>query len=97
MNIQSKIRKLIIALKTKGYLYLINKEQFYSDKANKICSKYRLFHLMPIEQYNKLYPDDKRDEDKYSFVKSEVLSTFKPVDILLVLVDIYKQVGDASG
>ena len=32
MNIQSKINKLIKALNTKGYIYLVNKEQFLSKK-----------------------------------------------------------------
>lgn len=97
MNIQSKINKLIKALNTKGYIYLVNKEQFLSKKSNKVCSIYKLFHLMNIEEYNRKYPDDKKDSNKYSNVKVELLSTFNQVEILLKLVDLYKEVGGADG
>lgn len=97
MNIQGKINKLIKALNTKGYIYLVNKEQFLSKKSNKVCSIYKLFHLMPIEEYNKKYPDDKKDPTKYEYVKVEIYSSFQPQDILLRLVEIYKGVGGADG
>lgn len=97
MNIQSKINKLIKALNAKGYIYLVNKEQFLSKKLNKVCSIYKLFHLMDIEEYNRRYSDDKKDSNKYEYVKVEIESSFKPQDILLKLVDIYKKVGGSSG
>lgn len=97
MNIQSKINKLIKALNTKGYIYLVNKEQFLSKRLNKVCSIYKLFHLMDIEEYNRKYPDDKKDSNKYEYVKVEIDSSFQPQDILLRLVDIYKGVGGSSG
>lgn len=97
MNIQSKINKLIKALNTKGYIYLVNKEQFLSKKSNKVCSIYKLFHLMDIEEYNRNYPDDKKDLNKYEHVKVEIDSSFQPQDILLKLVELYKEVGDSSG
>lgn len=97
MNIQSKINKLIKALNTKGYIYLVNKEQFLSKKINKVCSIYKLFHLMDIEEYNLKYPDDKKDINKYEYIKVEIESSFQQQDILLKLVDIYKEVGGSSG
>ncbi|MGL4108333.1 hypothetical protein [Clostridium sp. LP20] len=97
MNIQSKINKLIRALNKYEYIYLVNKEQFLSKKSNKVCSIYKLFHLMDIEEYNLRYPEDKKNPNKYSNVKVEVLSTFNQVEILLRLVDIYKEVGGADG
>lgn len=97
MNIQSKINKLIKALNTKGYIYLVNKEQFLSKRLNKVCSIYKLFHLMDIEEYNRKYPEDKKDPNKYEYVKVEIESSFQPQDILLKLVDIYKEVGGSSG
>lgn len=97
MNIQSKINKLIKALNTKGYIYLVNKEQFLSKKINKVCSIYKLFHLMDIEEYNRRYSDDKKDPNKYEYVKVEIESSFQQQDILLKLVDIYKEVGGSSG
>ena len=97
MNIQLKINKLIKALNIKGFLYLMNKEQFLSKKSRKICSVYKLFHLMPTDKYNKLYPNDKKDSNKYENVKIEILSTFNQIEILLKLIDIYKEVGEVDG
>ena len=97
MNIQSKINKLIKALNTYGYIYLVNREQFLSKTSNKICTVYQLFHLMDIEDYNRMYPDDKKDTNKYSSVKVELLSTFNQIEILLKLVELYKEVGGADG
>lgn len=97
MNIQSKINKLIKGLNIYGYIYLVNREQFVSNKTGNVCTVYKLFHLMDVEEYNSMYPDDKKDTKKYSKVKDEVLSTFKQKDILLKLVYIYKEVGGADG
>lgn len=97
MNIQSKINKLIKALNTYEYIYLVNREQFLSKISNKVCTVYKLFHLMDIEEYNRMYPDDKKDTNKYSSVKVEVLSTFNQVEVLLKLADLYKEVGGADG
>ena len=52
---------------------------------------------MNVEDYNEQYPDKKKDPDKYSNVKVEILSTFKQQEILLELVKIYKEVGGADG
>lgn len=94
MNIQSKINKLIKALNAKGYIYLVNKEQFLSKKSKKVCPIYKLFHLMSIDEYNKMYPDDRKDSKKYDYVKVEKESSFNPIDILLKLTELYKEVGD---
>ncbi|NFJ84013.1 hypothetical protein FDA84_15115 [Clostridium botulinum] len=97
VNIQSKIIKLIRALEFKGYIYLFNREQIYSNSKEKICSINKLFHLIPIEEYNKIHPDKEKDPSKYKYVKEEVLTTFRKQDILFKLVDIYKKVGGGDG
>lgn len=97
MNLQRKINKLLLALNSKGYIYLVNKEQFYSSKLGKVSTINKLFHLMPVEEYNKLFPESKKDARKYDFVKLELLKTFKQEEILLKLVSIYKKAGDSSG
>ncbi|MCX0385147.1 hypothetical protein ACV3Z6_01320 [Clostridium perfringens] len=56
-----------------------------------------MFHLMDVEEYNNMYPDDKKDPKKYSKVKDEVLSSFNQQNILFKLVEIYKEVGGADG
>lgn len=95
-GIQSKINKLCMALKMKGYIYLINREQFYSEKLKKVCTIHKLIHLMPTEEYNKMYPDDKKDAEKYKNVKVEILKSFSNIDILIKLAEIYKQVGETN-
>ncbi|HDK7180717.1 TPA: hypothetical protein PTW06_003636 [Clostridium botulinum] len=97
VNIQGKIIKLIKALEFKGYIYLFNKEQIYSNSKEKICSINKLFHLIPIEEYNKMHPDKEKDPSKYKYIKEEVLTTFRQQDILLKLVDIYKEVCAIDG
>lgn len=93
MNIQGKINKLIKGLNVYGYIYLVNREQFVSNKTGNVCTVYKLFHLMDVD----MYPDDKKDPKKYSKVKNEVLSSFRQQDILLKLVEVYKEVGGVNG
>lgn len=54
MNIQSKINKLLMALKTKGYIYKVNQEQFYIEEKNRVCTKYILYETTP-KQGEKFY------------------------------------------
>lgn len=97
MDIQSKINKLIKGLNIYGYIYLVNREQFVSNKTGKVYTVYKLFHIVDIEEYNEMHPDNKKDPNKYSKVKVEVLSTFKQQEVLLKLVEVYKEVGEADG
>ncbi|MGG7077370.1 hypothetical protein [Clostridium sardiniense] len=97
MNIQGKINKVKKGSNIYGYIYLVNREQFLSNKTGNICTVYKLFHLMDVEEYNEIYSDNKKDPNKYSKIKEEVLSTFKQQEILLKLVEIYKEVGGADG
>lgn len=96
MNIQNKIRKLLLALQLKNKFYLFCKEQFLSTTTKKIRTVNKLYHLMPIEEYNRLYPDAKKDPNKYSYVRIEILSTFRIEEVLIKLADIYKEVGEAN-
>lgn len=96
-NISSKIRKLTRALEVKGKIYLVNREQFYSIKKQKVCTTHKLSQLLSIEEYNKLNPEDKKDPKKYEYVKVEILKSFSEIDILIKLVDIYQEVGGADG
>ncbi len=95
-NISSKIRKLIKALEMRGEIYLYTKEQIYSLKLDKICTINKLSRLMSVEEYNLLHPDKKKNPKKYEYVKDSVIDSFKEIDILLELVEIYKA-GDSSG
>lgn len=47
MNMQSKINKLLIALKHKGYILKVNAEQFLSEDESRIITKYILYESHP--------------------------------------------------
>lgn len=46
-NIQKKINKLLMALRTKGIIYKINTSQYYSEKLERICTKMILWEEHP--------------------------------------------------
>lgn len=87
----TKIRKLLTALNQRGEKYLVNREMVYSSKLDKMCTVYKLNRLTPIDEYYESHPNKKRRKnDDREFVKEEVISSFKEVDILLSLASIYK-------
>ena len=94
LQLQPKINKLLRALETKGEIYLVNNEQFYSDNLGKVCTVIKLYHLISAEEYNEKYPNNKVDVNKYDKVKDEVFKTYKKQDLLLYLVELYKGVNN---
>ncbi|MBY6916042.1 hypothetical protein [Clostridium botulinum] len=48
---------------------------------------------MTVEEYQNKYPNNKRDLSKYEYIKDEVCSCLRPIDLLLKLVEIYKEVS----
>lgn len=97
MNIQAKINTLVRALNKSGYICLTSREQHYSKKIGEVCTVFKAFHLLPVDEYNKLYPEKKKNPEKYNYVKIELISSFKQYEILLKLIDIYKKVGVSNG
>ena len=96
-NIGSKIRKLIKALELRGEIYLFTKEQQYSSKTQKTCNLNKLSQVLPIDEYYKKHPEKKRKKsDEREHVKVPISSSFKEVNILLTLADIYKA-GEVNG
>jgi len=96
VNIQAKINKILKALELQGKIYLINYEQIYSNNFNKVITRLKLYKLIPVEEYNKLYPDKKKDPKKYNKVKVEILKTYNKTELLMKLVEIYKG-GEIDG
>ena len=47
MNIQSKINKLLMALRVKGIYLRINTEQFPSDDMDRMITKYIVYETHP--------------------------------------------------
>ncbi len=47
MNVQPKINKLLTALRTKGIVYKINTQQFYSEEQERLCTKLILWEDHP--------------------------------------------------
>lgn len=90
-NLWPTIKKLLKALEMKGELYLLNREMVYSADKDKMCTAYRLCRLTPAAEYFANHPEKKRrKKDVREFVKEEIVSTFRQVEVLLVLVAIYK-------
>jgi hypothetical protein len=46
-NIQSKINKLVMALKIKGRIIKINTSQFYLEDKDKVITKYIVYETQP--------------------------------------------------
>lgn len=46
-NIQTKINKLLMALRLKGIIYKVNTSQYYSEKRERICTKMILWEDHP--------------------------------------------------
>ena len=89
----SKIYKLIRAFEIKGQVYLFNRVQFYSEKAERVCTAYKLSHRMSVEKYNLLHPEKKKNPKKYNYVIQEVMKSYSEIDILKYLAEIYKEGG----
>lgn len=57
MNVQKNINRILLALKSKGYDYFINTQQFTSNKTGKTVTKYIIHDGNPrdgIECYSKV-------------------------------------------
>lgn len=77
----------------KGYIYLVNKEQGIGQDSRRKYTIYKIYDYITVEQYKMRYPDSKRDLSKYEYVKDEIYSCFKSIDLLLKLVELYKEVS----
>lgn len=51
---------------------------------------------MSVDEYNKMYPEKKKNPNKCDFVKVPVIESFREINILLCLAQIYKA-GGSSG
>ena len=97
INLTGKIKKIAKALELKGMIYLYSREQVYSEKLSKVCTMYKLDHLMPWYEYKEKYPDTaERKRNKGANVRVEVARSFREIDILYYLVNVLKA-GDNSG
>lgn len=54
-NTQSKINKLLKALRTKGVIYKVNIQQFYSKEQDRLCNKMILWECNPHEDGEVFY------------------------------------------
>lgn len=81
-----KIRKLLQALNMQGKVYMVNREQVFLADKGRVYNKLVLNKITPIDEYNESHPDKKKNPGKYDFVKETVTSSFREVDILLMLV-----------
>lgn len=76
VNIQTKINKLIKAFLSRGIVYKINTQQYYSVKKDKICTKMILWEEHPKKDGEEFY--SKVELVKYLAVKwKEVMADEK--------------------
>ena len=54
-NIQTKINKLLKALRAAGVVYKINTQQFYSEQQDRLCTKMILWEFNPHEDGEVFY------------------------------------------
>lgn len=91
MNINKNISKLLYALSIKNKLYKINTFKFYSDKANKYCTKYQILKKEEIELYD-ADNDEIITQERY---KSDY-ECYSKVEVMKYLISEYKE-GEANG
>jgi len=95
MNVNQSINKLLFALQQKGQLYKVNSFQFYSDKANKYCTKYQIMKKEIIEDITTLYVDGEKYNKEIE--KSEKYNVdyecYNKIDILKYFMKEYKGMG----
>lgn len=90
-KIHSKVVKLIKALNQYGLNYIVGKKQFYSPKMGKVLSIVQLRKIMFIDEYKIYKPDYKGKKEIFDVV---LMESFREVEVLLKLVDIYSEVSN---
>lgn len=96
MRLWPKISRLLKALEMRGEIYLVSKEMIYSKKFEGTATIRKLYRMTPVAEYNRNHPDKPKDPIKHELVKENITESFKDIDILLKLVEIYKA-GEDSG
>jgi len=81
-NISALIRKLQLALLQKDIKMSINTKQFYSEKNNKMATKYSIVTPQKVEKKIK---------------NVTVYEGYSKIGVLKYLADMYKNVGGTSG
>lgn len=92
MNINQNINKLLYALKQKGQIYKINSFQFYSEKADKYCTKYQILKKEKVEVYNE---DENKTELQERYKQKE--ECYSKIDVIKYLVEEYRKGSEADG
>lgn len=84
MNINQNINKLLIALRMKECFYKINTFKFFSEKAQKYCTKYQVLEEFEIPE--------ELSNGKIEFKKKyvQVLETYKKIELLQFLANEYQ-------
>ena len=109
VNIQSKINKLMLAIQSKGRAIKINTEQFYSKEKQRMFTCYIISEITPkkyeIKDRIKKMKKDKADKEEIDKLKlyvennyiSGTIKFYKKLDILLFLVEFWKEKVNKNG
>jgi len=80
MNISQNIDRILYVLQQKGQIYKINSFQFYSEKAEKYCTKYQVLKKELVKVYNveknKIEYEERYKVEKESYSKVDILKYF---------------------
>jgi len=89
MNINQNINKLLYALKQKGQIYRIDSFQFFNEKKDKYCTKYKVKkrELLILED---LYWDVEIDDEELYNPKLDGKERYKDVYTCYSKIDLIK-------
>lgn len=92
-SLMPKIKKLIKALELQGKIYLFSKSQVYSQRLYKICTLNKLETMLTRDEFFAKYPEKLKNKKRYKgeLIKDVVAESFREIDILLKLVEIYSK------
>lgn len=98
MNIQANINKLLYALKQENMNYQIKTSNFYSERAQKYITNYKVMmevEYIPKSELEKISLGIKTEQEVEKKKKYlEVLNTYSKIEILKLLAEDYKNINE---
>ena len=90
------IYKLLRALCMHGQIYVMQRDQVWSYEISKACNVYKVYKEYTLQKYKQLIDLRYKAKPHQKIVKKLVLSSYKQADILLRLVEIWRETQDGT-
>ena len=87
------IYTLLRALETKGFIYLLNKRQYWDEENGRRGTMHMVSQVVPVEEYNKRHPKKKKDPKKQSTVTEVVYTAGREIDVVQMLAKLWQEVN----